>query len=154
MQETTSVFKPNRRIFLWVFSMFSLFANAVIIVIHFFLLFRGPALQFILKIPVIDTIAEEGLHGNILYYLLKIDFHAFCLYAVILIFRLKRYGFYFYIVSQFILLTLPFLFLRSLGISYLLINMGVSTIFSLFFIMLFWLYLPQMTKNTNFQNNI
>ena len=147
MEEETKEAKPNRHIFLWVLGIISAIANALIIVINVLLLFGTPAINFVLKIPVLDTLTEEELHGNAFYFLIRIIIHGFVIYTLNIILRLKRRGFFYYLGAQIALLILPFIFLTSLGIPYLLISFGVSSIFSFFFIMLFSLYIPKMTNS-------
>jgi hypothetical protein len=149
MEDKDPEIKPKRYIFLYLLGILSILANLGLILINIFLLIGSSVINWILKVPVIDTITEEELHGNYGYFFLKIILHAFCIYAVSLILRLKRRGFFYYLGTQIILLLLPFLFLMSLGGSYLLISGGVSSIFSVLFIMLFSLYIPRMTKNKN-----
>ncbi len=138
--------KTRRRGFLWVLCCLSFVANTGLIFINILLLLGGEALHFIIKIPVIDVIAQEEMHGNALYFLLKIAIHSFCIYTLSLILLLKRRGFFYYMGAQLLLLGIPFLFLSGLGFFYLMISVGVSSIFSFFFVMLFSLYIPVMTK--------
>ncbi|MEI6852072.1 MAG: hypothetical protein WCL06_04480 [Bacteroidota bacterium] len=149
MEDKDSEIIPKRSIFLYLLGILSILANFVLILINIFLLTGSSVINWVLKVPVIDTITEEELHGNYGYFFLKIILHGFCIYAVSLILLMKRRGFFYYLGTQIILLLLPFLFLRSLGGSYLLISSGVSSIFSVFFIMLFSLYITRMTKNKN-----
>jgi hypothetical protein len=143
MKETVTETKSKRRIFLWILCLLSISANTTVACIHFLLLSGSRAIDIVLKVPVLDTIAEEGLHGSTIYFMLKIALHIFCIYAVILILLIKRPGFYFYSAVQVILLVIPLFFLKTLGITYLLISMGVSSVFSVLFIVLFSFYLPQ-----------
>jgi hypothetical protein len=149
MEEQSPEIKPERHFFLYILCVLSYLANLVLILINVFLLTGSNVVDWIREIPVIDTITEEELHGNYIYFLIKIALHVFCIYAVSLLLLRKRRGFFYYLGSQIILLLIPFFFLMSLGGSYLLISAGVSSIFSVFFIMLFSLYIPRMTKNKN-----
>jgi hypothetical protein len=141
--------KPKRYAFLFIIGALSILSNGVIIIINLLLLSGSSFVNWLVKVPIIDTITEEELHGNFIYFLIKIAIHTFCIYTIILILLLKRRGFFYYLASQLVLLLIPFLFLMSLGFSYLLISAGVSSIFSVFFILLFSLYIPHMRRNKN-----
>jgi hypothetical protein len=149
MEEQITEIKPKRYVFLYILCILSFLANLILIFINIFLLSGSSFMNRLVKIPIIDTITEEELHGNYIYFFIKIIIHAFCIYAVSLIMQMKRRGFFYYLGAQLILLLIPFLFLMSLGFSYLLISTGVSSVFSFFFIMLFSLYIPRMTQNKN-----
>jgi len=139
--------KASRRpVFLFIVCAVSIFSNVLSIIITTFILAGGRTSLFLTSIPIIDIIAEELKHGTIVFYLIKIGVHIFCLYAVILITRRLRKGFLFYVICQVVLLVLPWLFLFSLGVNYLLMVTVISLIFSLFFIMLFALYLPKKAQ--------
>ena len=142
MDELISETRTKPAVFLMIICSLSIIANLTLILINFLLLFGHSALPFLLNIPIIDIITEEEMHGNWLYFILKIDLHAFCIFSVILIWQMKRLGLYFYVASQIILTFLPFAFLLSLGLSYLLMSVGISAVFSVFFILLFSWYLP------------
>ena len=144
MNDNLSETKVAKPIFLWIMISLSMVANAVSIIINVFLLFGAGLDSFLLKIPVIDVITEEGMHGNVLYFLLKIALHAACIYGLILLLNMQRTGFYIYVGTQVVMLLLPFLFLRSLGMSYLMLMQAVSLIFTLLFIFIFAVYLPKM----------
>jgi hypothetical protein len=149
MADQISEIKPKRYVFLFIIGAFSILFNLALIIINLFLLSGSSFVYWLIKVPIIDTITGEELHGNYIYFLLKIAIHTFCIYTIILILLMKRRGFFYYLGVQLALLAVPFLFLMSLGFSYLLINMGVSAIFSIFFIMLFSLYIPRISKNKN-----
>ncbi len=136
--------KTPQPILLTILGNLSIFSNGVLIILHVFLLFGAGLDSFLLKIPVIDVITEEGMHGNVLYFLLKIGLHAACIYGLILLLNMQRKGFYIYVGIQGVMLLLPFLFLRSLGMSYLMLMQAVSLIFTLLFIFVFAVYLPKM----------
>ena len=141
--------KPKKYVFLYILGSLSFAANLTLVIINILLLTASPVINWILKYPVVDTITEEEQHGNYVYFLIKIALHAFCIYAVVLILRMKRRGFFYYLSIQLILLLIPFIFLTSLGFTYILINACVSSIFSVLFIMLYSLYIPSMSKNKN-----
>ena len=142
MDELIVKTRPKPAIFLMIICSLSIIANLTLISINFLLLFWHSAMPFLLNIPIIDIITEEEMHGDWLYFTLNIDLHAFCIFSLIMIWQLKRMGLYFYIISQLILTLLPFVFLKSLGMSYLLMSTGISIVFSVFFILLFSMYLP------------
>ena len=146
MAEQVNEISTKRPVFLYIIGVLSIFSSVILIFIDVIMLSGHSIVSSLVKIPVIDTIIEEGLHGNSFYYMIRIAIHTFRIYAVILIFMMKRRGFFYFLVTQIILLLIPFSFLSSLGFSYLLISTGVSAIFSLFIIMLFSLYLPLMKK--------
>jgi hypothetical protein len=149
MEEQVNENNPKRPVFLYIIGGLSIFFLVILIFIDLVLFSGYSIVSRLLQIPVIDTIIEEGQHGNHVYFLFRIALHAFSIYSVLLIFKMKRRGFFYFLVSQIILLLIPFLFLSSLGLSYLLISTGVSSIFIFFLIMLFSLYLPYMSKNKN-----
>jgi hypothetical protein len=142
MEETDT--RIRRPIFLLIIGIISIFSNSVSILINAFLLFGIDANNFLLKIPVTDVITEEGLHGNILFFILEIALHATVIFSVILLLKMQRKGFYIYIGIQAALLILPLLFLGSLGMSYLIMSQVFSLIFCLLFVFLYWMYLPKM----------
>jgi hypothetical protein len=149
MEEQVKEINPKHPVFLYIIGGLSIFSGVILILIEVIMLSGHSIVSRLLQIPVIDTIIEEGQHGNYVYLMIRIALHAFCMYAVLLIFKMKRRGFFYFIGAQIILLLIPYLFLMSLGFSYLLISTGVSSIFSFFLIMLFSLYLPHMSKNKN-----
>ena len=144
MNDLLTETKVSKPVLLMIMVNLSMVANAVSIIINVFLLFGAGLDSFLLKIPVIDVITEEGMHGNILYFLLKIALHGACMYGLILLLTLQRKGFYIYLGIQVILQILPLLFLRSLGMSYLVLVQAVSLIFTVFFILVFVAYLSKM----------
>jgi hypothetical protein len=149
MEEHAPEIKQKRFVFLYIICILSFIANLVAILINIFLFAGSSIVNWVLRVPVIDTITQEELHGNHVYFLIKIFLHAFCIYSITLILLMKRRGFFYYLGIQIILLLIPFLFLMSLSFTYLLINSAVTAIFSIFFIMLFSLYIPKMSKNKN-----
>lgn len=149
MEEQISEIKPKRRVFLFFIGVLTIMSNSVLIIINLLLLSGSSFVSWLQTIPIIDTITGEELHGNYFYFLLKIAIHTFCIYSIVLIVMLKRRGFFYYLGSQLALLFIPFLFLTSLGFPYLFISAGVSSVFSFFFIMLFSLHIPQLSKNKN-----
>ena len=150
MAEPTTEINPKRHVFLYIIGGLSIISQMIMILIYLILLSGITMKSHLMQIPVIDTIIEEAMHGNNFYFLIRIALHAFCIYAVLLLLRFKRRGFFYYLVVQIILLLIPFIFLKSLGFSYILISSGISAIFSFFFIMLFSLYLPHiLSKNKN-----
>lgn len=146
MEETIIEKTPRRPVFLFILCAVSIFSNVLSIIITTLILAGGRTSLFLTFIPVIDIIAEELKHGTIVFYLIKISVHIFCIYAVILITRRLRRGLLFYVICQAVLLALPWLFLLSLGVNYLLMVTVISMIFSLLFIMLFALYLPKKAQ--------
>jgi hypothetical protein len=149
MEEQLPEKNHKRYVFLYILCTLSFLANLVFIFINILLLSGSSVVNWLVKVPIIDTITEEELHGNYIYYFIKIIIHAFCIYSVGLILQMKRRGFFYYLGAQLILLLIPCLFLISLGVSYLFISVGVSSVFSFFFIMLFSLYIPRLTQNKN-----
>jgi hypothetical protein len=149
MTEQVNEISPKRPVFLYIIGGLSIISQMIMILIYLILLSGITLKSHLMQIPVIDTIIEEAMHGNHFYFLIRIAIHAFCIYSIVLILMLKRRGFFYYLGSQLVLLFIPFLFLTSLGFSYLLISAGVSSIFSFFFIMLFSLYIPKLAKNKN-----
>ncbi|MEI6124014.1 MAG: hypothetical protein WCQ95_10355 [Bacteroidota bacterium] len=139
--ETTPIHRP---VFLLLLGIVSILANSVYIIIYIFLLSGISDNSFLYTLPVIDVIIDEGLHGNSLFFLLEILLHFAAIFSITLLIRMRRAGFYSYLAVQTALLALPFLSLRSLGISYLFMSLAVSLIFSLLFIFLFALYLKKM----------
>jgi hypothetical protein len=146
MDEEIKEKTSGRPVFLYILCVLSVLSNFFSIIISILLLIGGKTNSFLETIPVIDIITEEIKHGNFIYYIIKITVHLFCIFAVLLLARKLRKGFIFYIVSQAILLIIPWIFLLSLGMYYLLMSTVISLIFSLFFIMLFALYLPKKAK--------
>lgn len=137
---------PRRPVFLFIVCAVSIFSNVLSLSITTLILAGGRTCLFLSFIPVMDIIAEELKHGTIVFYIIKMGIHLFCIYAVILIARRLRRGFLFYVICQAVLLALPWLFLLSLGVNYLLMVTVISVIFSLFFIMLYALYLPKKAQ--------
>ncbi|HNW69074.1 MAG TPA: hypothetical protein PKI01_01630 [Bacteroidales bacterium] len=146
MKETILKKVPRRPVFLFIVGAVSIFSNVLSIIITALILAGGRTSLFLSSIPIIDIMAEELKHGTVFFYIIKISVHIFCIYAVILITRRLKRGFLFYVICQVVLLVLPWLFLLSLGVNYLLMVTGISLIFSLFFMMLFALYLPEKAK--------
>jgi len=146
MNETIIEKAPRRSVFLFILCVLSIFSNVISIIVTSFVLAGGRSGLFLSSIPVIDIIAEELKQGTIFFYIIKISVHVCCIFAVVLIAKRLRKGFLYYVISQVVLLLLPWLFLLSLGVNYLLMFTGISLIFSLFFIMLFALYLPKKQK--------
>ena len=136
----------GRPVFLYVLCALSILSNVISIIISTLLLIGGKNIFYLDSVPVIDIIAGELKHGNFFCYIIKISVHLFCIFSVVLIARRLRKGFLFYVLSQLILLIIPWIFLLSLGTNYLLMSTAISLIFSLFFIMLFALYLPKKGK--------
>ncbi len=149
MEEQANENKHKRYVFLYILGVLSVLANLVYIFINIILLSGSSLAGWLVTVPIIDTITEEEFHGNYVYFFIKIVLHVFCIYSVSLLLQMKRRGFFYYLGAQLILLLIPFLFLTSLGFSYLLISAGVSSVFSFFFIMLFSLYIPRMSQNKN-----
>lgn len=144
--EENNTLPKSRPVFLYVLCALSVISNIVLIFISLFLLIRGKADSFLDSIPVTDIISEELKHGNALYYILKIGIHIFCLVSLVFIMKQKKKGLFFYISGQILLIGLSWLFLRSLGLYYLAMGSVITFIFSLFFILLFWLYFPKNLK--------
>jgi hypothetical protein len=149
MNETIIEKTQRRPIFLFILCALSIFSNVISIIVTALVLAGGRSGLFLSSIPVIDIISEELKHGTVFFYLIKICMHLFCIFAVVLIASRLKGGFLYYIVSQAALLILPWLFLRDLGVNYLLMLTGISLIFSLFFIMLFAFYLPKKQKRAD-----
>jgi hypothetical protein len=146
MDDTKKEKKPGRPVFLYVLCTLSVCSNVISMLILILLLIGGISILSLDTIPVVDIIAEELKHGNVLYYLIKIGIHLFCIFSVAMIARKLRTGFLFYVLSQVVLLITPWIFLFGLGVNYLFMSTLISLIFSLFFIMLFALYLPRKAK--------
>jgi len=149
MDETIIEKAPRRSVFLFILCALSIFSNVISIIVTALVLAGGRPGLFLSSIPVIDIVAEELKHGSIFFYLFNISIHLYCIFAVVLIAKRLKGGFLYYVVSQVALLVLPWLFLMSLGVNYLLMLTGISLIFSLFFIMLFALYLPKKEKRSD-----
>ncbi len=147
MEENNTLHK-SRPVFLYILCVLSAISNIVLIFISLFLLIWGKADSFLDTIPVIDIISEEFKHGSALYYILRVGIHVFCIVSLVLIMKQEKKGFYFYILSQVVLIGISWLFLLSLGIYYLAMSSIISLVFSLFFILLFWLYMPKKLKKT------
>lgn len=148
MNETIKEKTPRLPVFLIILCALSIFSNVISIIITTLVLAGGRSGLFLGSIPVVDIITEELKHGNLFFYLIKISVHACCIFAVVLIAKRLKKGFLYYVLSQVVLLVLPWIFLFSLGVNYLFIFTGISLIFSLFFIMLFALYLPKKKKRS------
>lgn len=124
----------------------SITGNAAGILIHIMVFFGQQATQWLMKIPVMDSLSSEGLEGGKIFAVVKILAHAFVIYSLALMLKRKRGGFILYLTAQAVLLLIPFLFLNSLGINYLLIRMGINFIFTVFFILLFSRYLQWLSS--------
>jgi hypothetical protein len=134
--------------FLYILCALSIISNLLISLVLFVLLSGTKSMIVLESIPLIDVITDELKSGSTLFYLIKISIHLFCIFSVVLIAKKLKKGFAFYVLCQAILLILPWIFLLRLGWGYLLMNTAISLIFSLFFIMLFALYLPRKQKNS------
>ena len=143
-----AVHEKNARptVFLYILCALSVISNVISIIVSMLLLTGERSIAFLETIPVIDIITEELKHGTLIYYIIKVGIHLFCIYAIILIAKKLRKGLVYYVLSQMFLLAAPWFFLLSLGMYYLMMITVVSMIFSLFFIILFALYLPKKVQ--------
>lgn len=88
------------------------------------------------RIPVVDTILRDDVAGSPLYLSLKVLFFAASVIGVWLIWKLKKRGLWIYLTAELTLLLLPIIFLHPLGLSYLMVKLILSAIFTLLFIFL------------------
>jgi|WetSurMetagenome_2_1015567.scaffolds.fasta_scaffold229984_2 hypothetical protein len=108
------------------------------------LAFGGNWAGFFKTLPVVDTILRDDSIGNWLYIAVKIIIYGASLTGAVFMWKLKSPGFWIYFSAQILLLAIPFLFLRELGISYLLVRLLTNAVFTLLFIMLYAIRLKQM----------
>jgi hypothetical protein len=121
------------------------FLNCLIgIVMSFGLLFKIAFVDLFSTTPVLDTVLAEDKSGNAAYLLLKILILIGVAWGAIKMWKLKRIGFFIYLIMQMALLVIPFAFLSHLGFWYIVVNSFINLIFLVFFIMLYTLQLGKM----------
>ncbi|HNZ42259.1 MAG TPA: hypothetical protein PLI16_08245 [Bacteroidales bacterium] len=146
METSIPVSTGKHSFFLILLCVFSGFSNLLSLFVTLMVLIYGKSVFFVDSVPVIDIMAEELRHGSIVFYFIKAGVHILCLFALVKLTRGLRKGLILYALCQLLLLALPWLFLQSLGVSYLIMITAISLIFALFFIMLFSLALPKKTE--------
>ena len=104
----------------------------------------GSLADFFNHLPISDTIVSEDAMGNLGYTILKVVVYIASLSGAVLMWKLRKPGFWLYFSAQVVLLGIPFLFLQSLGNHYLLTRLLINGIFTFFFIILYLLYLKKM----------
>lgn len=134
------------RFFLILLCALSGFSNLLSLFVTLMVLINGKAAWFADSVPVMDIMAEELRHGSVVFCFIKAGVHLLCLFALVLLASGLRKGLIWYVLCQLLLLALPWLFLQSLGVSYLIMISAISMVFALFFIMLFTLALPKKTE--------
>lgn len=107
-------------------------------------IFGGQIETFFNNLPVMDAILRDDSLGNKFYIALKLVFYCASFMGVFFMWKLRKKGFWIYLVTQISLLAIPFLFLAELGTSYLLVRLLINTVFLLLFIMLYSFYVKLM----------
>jgi hypothetical protein len=100
--------------------------------------------EFILTVPIADTLLIEDSICGWIYLLVKFILLAALFTGTLYMWLLKRRGFWIYAISQLALLLIPFVFLSGFGTNYLLVRLLVNTIFTLLFILLYAMQLKNM----------
>ncbi len=133
--------RPAGLIILLILSTFNTAGGALL---GFVQVLAGEEMIRHLSLPFLDTIMHEDAAGNTFYLIVKMILYAVIAAGLVLMFRLRKSGFFLYLSAEVLMLGLPFLFLTKLGVSYLLVRLLVNTIFTLFFLMMYSLYLKKM----------
>lgn len=129
--------KIKKPVLLFLVGGIHIFYHLLINLLCLILIFSTSLTGHLISIPFIDVITEEYLHGNSFFMVIKLILHSLCIFFIVGILRsVKRYVLYL-IFCQAVIVFLPFVFLTTLGIEYLLMSQAVSIIFALFFILIY-----------------
>ncbi len=131
----------------WFFSLLLIltFLNCIIgIFVSLCLLFKIAFIEVFSTTPVIDMVIAEGKASGVFYHLLKVIITIGVFWGTLKMWKLKKSGFYIYLVTQLLILVLPFVFISGLGFWYIFVNSIINLIFLVLFIMLYTLQLDKM----------
>lgn len=127
----------KRSVFFTILLIMTFAGSGIGFILSILMFFQAQLSDFLNTLPILDAIIQEDMFGNILYIILKALAFAGSFIGAILMWKLKKKGFFFYLIFQILLLVLPFVFLIELGWAYLFVRMLINLIFTLLFIMLY-----------------
>jgi len=146
MEQTVIKTKKKKIRFFYLLLILSFLGSGVALFHTIFSLFEVDFLRFFFKnLPLYESLFIHKIEGSLFFEILKMLLFLINIFAIVLLWKRLKPGFYLYVIAQFLLLSLPFLFAMHLPFMQVFAYSLPDIIFTISFILLYLLYYNELS---------